>query len=74
MAASGTIVDAPLAAVATLNATALPEAEAGYSFMMEILGNNATPLIFASLALSATAITEGLVMYEAVAASARKDR
>lgn len=67
MAASGSIVEKPLAAAAALNAVALPEAEAGYAFMMEILGNDATPLIFGSLALSATAIVEGLTMYESVA-------
>lgn len=68
MAASGAIVEGPLAAAAALNAVALPSAEAGYTFMMEILGNNATPLIFASLGLSATAIAEGLAMYQAVMA------
>lgn len=68
MAASGSIVDVPLAAAAALNATALPGAEAGYTFMMEILGNEATPLIFGSLALSAEAIVEGLAMYAATAA------
>lgn len=70
MAASGSIVDVPLAAVAALNATAIPSAEAGYAFMMEILGSNATPLIFGSLALSATAIVEGLAVYEATSAVA----
>jgi hypothetical protein len=64
MAASGSIVDGPLATVAALNATALPSAEAGYVFMMQILGSNATPLIFGSLALSAAAIAEGLAMYQ----------
>lgn len=65
MAASGSIVEGPLAAAEALNAVALPGAEAGYMFMMEILGNNATPLIFGSLGLSATAIAEGLAMYQA---------
>jgi len=41
-------------------------------FTMEILGNNATPLIFGSLALSAAAITEGLAMYEATSLAAGK--
>lgn len=72
MAASGSIVEKPLAAAAALNATALPEAEAGYILMMEILGNGATPLIFGSLALSAAAIAEGLAMYESVAALAAR--
>ena len=72
MAATGSIVDAPLAAAAALNAVAIPSAEAGYMFMMEILGNNATPLIFGSLALSAAAITEGLAMYEATSLAAGK--
>jgi hypothetical protein len=70
VAASGAIVDGPLAAVAALNATAIPSAHAGYTFMIEILGNNATPLIFGSLALSAAAITDGLAMYQAVSAFA----
>ncbi|MBB5357492.1 hypothetical protein HDE76_000674 [Rhodanobacter sp. ANJX3] len=73
MAATGSIVTAPLAAADALNATAIPSAEAGYTFMMQILGNEATPLIFASLALSGTAIVEGLFAYEAVTALARKD-
>jgi len=72
MAATGSIVDAPLAAAAALNAVTIPSAEAGYMFMMEILGNNATPLIFGSLALSAAAITEGLAMYEATSLAAGK--
>jgi len=72
VAASGSIVEKPLAAAAALNATALPEAEAGYILMMEILGNGATPLIFGSLALSAAAIAEGLAMYESVAALAAR--
>ena len=41
-------------------------------FTMEILGNNATPLIFGSLALSAAAITEELAMYEATSLAAEK--
>jgi len=72
MAATGSIVDVPLAAAVALNAVAIPSAEAGYMFMMEILGNNATPLIFGSLALSAAAITEGLAMYEATSLAAGK--
>jgi hypothetical protein len=70
MAATGSIVEIPQAAVAALNAVAIPSAEAGYTFMMEILGSNATPLIFGSLALSVDAIVEGLVAYEATAALA----
>ncbi|UPG95838.1 hypothetical protein [Luteibacter aegosomatissinici] len=70
MAASGSIVDTPLAAANALNAVALPEAEAGYTFMMEILGNQATPLIFGSLVLSAGAIIEGLAAYETTAIAA----
>lgn len=72
MAASGAIVDEPLAAAAALNAQALPMAEAGYTFMMKILGNDATPLIFGSLALSAAAITEGLVAYQTTQAAAKR--
>lgn len=72
MAATGRIVTAPLAAADALNATAIPSAEAGYTFMMQILGNEATPLIFGSLALSSAAIVEGLVAYEAVTILAGK--
>jgi len=70
MAATGSIVEIHQATVAALNAVAIPSAEAGYTFMMEILGNNATPLIFGSLALSTGAIVEGLVAYEATVALA----
>lgn len=73
MAASGAIVDEPLAAAAALNATALPMAKAGYAFMMDILGNDAAPLIFGSLALSASAITEGLVAYQVTQAAAARN-
>lgn len=66
MAATGSIVTVPLAAADALNATAIPNAEAAYAFMMEILGNQATPLIVGSLALTGVAIVEGLVAYEAV--------
>ncbi|GLQ98833.1 hypothetical protein [Dyella mobilis] len=71
MAATGSIVEIPQAAAAALNAVAIPSAEAGYTFMMQILGNEATPLIFGSLALSAAAIVEGLAMYEATTALVR---
>lgn len=71
MAATGSIVTIPLAAADALNATAIPGAQAGYTFMMEILGNEATPLIVGSLALSGTAIVEGLAAYEAVTALAQ---
>jgi hypothetical protein len=74
VAATGSIVDTPLAAVAALNAVAIPEAEAGYTFMVQILGNQATPLIFGSLALSATAIVGGLVAYETTTAAAAAAR
>jgi hypothetical protein len=70
MAATGSIVEIPQAAAAALNAIAIPSAEAGYTFMMEILGSNATPLIFGSLALSTVAIGEGLAAYEATTALA----
>lgn len=70
MAASGSIVETPLAAATALNAVAIPEAEAGYTFMVEILGNQATPLIFGSLALSAVAIVGGLTAYETTVAAA----
>lgn len=64
MAATGSIVQAPLAAVAALNATSLAQARLGYALMVKILGDNQAPSIFASLPLSASAITEGLVAYE----------
>ncbi|SDE41815.1 hypothetical protein SAMN05192589_11717 [Paracidovorax valerianellae] len=65
MAASGAIVDKPLSAVAALNAVALPSAEASYALMVEVLQNDASPLIFGSLVLSAGAIIRGLDAYEA---------
>ncbi|GKT01629.1 hypothetical protein AVKW3434_19590 [Acidovorax sp. SUPP3434] len=65
MAASGAIVDAPLSAVAALNAVALPSAEASYTLMVEVLESDPSPLIFGSLALSASAIIRGLNAYEA---------
>ncbi len=71
MAASGAIVDLPLAAVAALNAVALPGAEASYELMSRILTNNEGALIFASLPISAAAITAGLVAFEASLAAGR---
>jgi len=65
VAATGSIVDGPLAAAALVNAAALPAARLGYSLMSQILGDNQSPLILASLPLSATAIAEGLLAYEA---------
>ena len=65
MAATGVIVDGPLAAVALVNATALPGARMGYELMSQILGQNQAPLILASLPLSAAAIGAGLLAYEA---------
>jgi hypothetical protein len=72
MAASGAIVDRPLAAAMALNAEMLPMAKAGYAFMAQILGEQATPLIFPSLALSAVAITEGLMAYQITQAAAKR--
>ncbi len=66
MAASGSIVEKPLAAVAARNAKSLPMAEAGYVFMMQVLGDHAAPLIFPSLALSAAAVVDGLGTYESM--------
>lgn len=68
MSASGRIVDMPLAAANALNASALPNAEAAYRLMMQILQEGQQPLIFGSLALSAAAITEGLASYAATMA------
>lgn len=65
MAATGLIVEGPLAAAALVNAVALPSARMGYELMSQILGENQAPLILASLPLSAAAIGEGLVAYEA---------
>lgn len=73
MAASGSIVEKPLAAVAARNATSLPMAKAGYAFMVRILDDHATPLIFPSLALSAAAVMDGLGTYQATRA-ARPER
>lgn len=69
MAASGSIVEKPLAAVAARNAKSLPMAEAGYVFMVRVLGDHAVPLIFPSLALSAAAVGEGLDTYESTRAA-----
>lgn len=74
MAATGSIVEVPLAAVALLNGTALPSARAGYALMTRILGDNEAPLIFASLPLSAAAIVEGLAAYELSLAAGRLAR
>ncbi|AVS63643.1 hypothetical protein C8241_19850 [Paracidovorax avenae] len=72
MAVSGSIVDAPLAAAAALNATALPEAEAGYALMAQALrSEQPSPVIFGSLAVSAAAIVQGLALYEATMARGR---
>jgi hypothetical protein len=71
VAATGSIVEGPLAAVAMLNATALPSAQAGYELMIRILGDNEAPLIFASLGLSGEAIVAGLAAYEASLAAGR---
>lgn len=65
MPATGLIVQGPLAAAEAVNAVALPSAQAGYEFMSQILGDNQAPLILASLPLSAAAIAEGLLAYEA---------
>ena len=69
MAASGSIVEAPLAAAALVNSTALPSARAAYELMSRILGDNQAPQILASLPLSAAAIGEGLLAYEACLAA-----
>lgn len=65
MAATGSIIDGPLAAVALVNATSLASAEASYALMNRILGDQQSPLILASLPISAAAIGEGLLAYEA---------
>ncbi len=66
MAASGSIVDAPLASAAALNATALPQAEMAYELMAQALqSEQPSPVIFGSLAVSASAIVQGLALYEA---------
>jgi hypothetical protein len=69
VAATGAIVQQPLAAAAALNASALPAARAGYQLMVQMLGQNQGALIFASLPLSATAISQGLLAYEACLAA-----
>jgi hypothetical protein len=70
VAASGAIVDVPLAAVSALNAVALQSAQASYALMEQILTNNEAPLIFTSLPISAAAITAGLVAFETTLAAA----
>ncbi|SFE15976.1 hypothetical protein [Paracidovorax konjaci] len=72
MAATGSIVDAPLAAADALNAVALPRAETSYTLMVQVLqSEQPSPLIFGSLALSASAITQSLALYEATMARGR---
>jgi hypothetical protein len=71
VAASGGIVDAPMAAVALVNSTALPSAAVSYQLMSQILKDNAFPLIFVALPISASAIGEGLLAYEATLANSR---
>jgi len=71
VAASGAMIDLPMAAVAAVNGVALPSAKTAYTLMREILQNDAQPLIFASLPLSAAAIVEGLAAYEATLADSR---
>ncbi|MBO9855059.1 hypothetical protein J7361_20725 [Xanthomonas phaseoli pv. dieffenbachiae] len=63
MTAKGSIVTAPLAAAAALNATAIPSAQAAYALMTQVLQDEPSPLIFGSLALSAGAIVLGLEAY-----------
>ncbi|MBV6812415.1 hypothetical protein ACE15N_05915 [Xanthomonas campestris pv. passiflorae] len=70
MTAKGSIVTAPLAAAAALNAAAIPSAQAAYALMTQVLQDEPSPLIFGSLALSAGAIVLGLEAYEATNAAA----
>ncbi|RTL24394.1 MAG: hypothetical protein EKK52_01290 [Burkholderiales bacterium] len=65
MAATGALVDGPLAAVALVNAQSLPSAQLAYRLMNQMLGEQQFPLILASLPLSLTAVAEGLLAYEA---------
>lgn len=65
MAATGALVDGPLAAVALVNAQSLPSAQLAYRLMNQMLGEQQFPLILASLRLSLTAVAEGLLAYEA---------
>lgn len=60
-----------MAAVALVNGVALTSAEASYPLMTQILKDNAFPLIFASLPISAAAIGEGLLAYEATLLNSR---
>lgn len=71
MTATGSMIDEAMAAVETINAVAVPSAKTAYQLMVEILGNNAQPLIFASLPLSAAAIGEGLAAYQATLVDSR---
>ena len=65
MAATGSIIKGPLAAAALVNASALPSARTAYELMSQILGENQSPLILASLPLTSAAIGEGLLADEA---------
>lgn len=71
MAATGSMINGPMAVVDAVNSVALPSAETAYTLMYQILQNNEAPLIFASLPLSAAAIIEGLAAYEASLADGR---
>lgn len=71
MAATGSMIDGPMAVVETVNSVAIPSAEMAYTLMYQILQDNAAPLIFASLPISAAAIIEGLAAYEATLAGSK---
>lgn len=65
MTATGAIIQGPLAAAALVNAVALPSAQAAYTLMTQILGDNQAPLVLAALPLSLAAVGEGLATFEA---------
>lgn len=64
MAATGNMIDVPLARVDEVNTASLTAARTGYVLMSQILGDDQAPLILASLPVSATAIIGGLAAYE----------
>lgn len=71
MAVSGSIIEKSMASVEQVNTVSIQRAETSYELMYKILQDNAAPLIFASLPISAAAIVAGLASYEATLANCR---
>lgn len=65
MAANGSMIEGAMASVELVNTVSITSAKTSYELMCKILQDNAAPLIFASLPISAAAIVAGLASYEA---------